>query len=180
MNPYATGVIGIQNASRENYYNGCDWVGTLDAALLNRTDPPTGYYYNGGAYFDDFVIPRIQGVQVWRLPTETDFAELFAASVSAFGDDKALRHPAFLSDPPDHANAWGLNFVENGYFDYHGSCNPDIRYVWPNIYYVINNTAGYDGSVSSGVTYQWNTTAGTRNEYGTGANVRLIYTADGE
>jgi hypothetical protein len=173
----------------------------LPDVFLHRgpTDPPIGIYYED-SYLDipdatdgwTSVIPRtlINGDQTayrtWRLPNKADWDELFTAAVAEFGDDKALRHPASLTSPPAHANAWGMNFVPNGFFEFEGCWDghqkdkngnnlDGIHMTWnmTDIYYHYS----YTGADPHQAVYKWNGSAGSQTK-GNGQNVRVIYIGD--
>jgi hypothetical protein len=172
-----------QRAQHLTDENGCVKEPVPDN-YYNRTDPPAGVYYDA-VYLDAFLPPLSESGdnannRVWQLPAEDDWTELFTAAVDKFGDDNALRHPAFLTNPPAHANAWGMNMLGNGVFAYDGPFVCGVYYQWNEtaIYYACKNTFGPGASASTGMFYYWYGVDHLILGMGSGVNARFIYKGD--
>jgi hypothetical protein len=143
---------------------------------IRETVPRTGIYYDYS--YMDKVVP-----QGWKMPMFADWEELFKAAVATFGDDKALRHPDYITGTvPGHANAWGMNFIPLGRYHYICPGGPvcTTYFYWDNMSLAYqydpklkidedkNSDAIWDGYLLS--------QAGLSN----GTLYRAIYTGDGE
>ena len=158
----------------------------LPDKYINRTDPPVGGYYDGN-YVHAYLPKEEQWNGKWRLPSTEEWQEMFTAARAAYGGsfgDNVIRHPDFcVSGSNTHANEWGMNILANGGFTYGGSCSTHLNWDENDVYYANNNTlAGGEPSAAECIKYNASSgivevQTGMNNN---GANIRGIYTGDGE